>query len=379
MPKLKLKSRCVFIVGISIFLAACSVPKSMQVRTGGSPAYQDDDVRFQTTYYFRVIPKCSDTVDVDSLYRFRMTGKSAEFNQIHFESGILDKNIIDPFGAVVSYDAESTQFHVSSHEDMLDAGRQKASWDQRAREQQFLLDQHVKKQRFLLEERDYKRKILFGEINDYLKLNGITTIDKITDGEIKKIFTANIEAVIGLTKNLIQNVDGVSQSIDTEELNKITQNIKTLSNGITKLDQNISELTKKIKDAPTIKQASCENDQHGFQVWGPQGMITFDQNKRLLLAMSSSAKPLISTLNELAARMRPRPTNNMEALLHVTEERLTLSRTERELSRLENEISISNDLEKFPADPIKLINTALEKLGTGKKENGTNATTTGEK
>src|SRR5438874_191077 len=81
---------------VALAVAGCSVSKSMRVRSGEDPTHKDEDVRFRTTYYFRVFDACeginemqetdprSDTVlegkkggpyhlKADSLYRFRMT------------------------------------------------------------------------------------------------------------------------------------------------------------------------------------------------------------------------------------------------------------------------------------------------------------------
>src|ERR1043166_7705150 len=106
------RTRCLATLLLLPALATgCSVSRSMRVRSGEDPVYRDDDVRFRTTYYFRVFDACEgvneaenkspreDTVfrgkekgpyqlRADSLYRFRMTGKGYSFFQrIHFESG----------------------------------------------------------------------------------------------------------------------------------------------------------------------------------------------------------------------------------------------------------------------------------------------------
>ena len=112
-----------------LLLSACSVPKHMQVRVTDDPQNIDEDVRFRTTYYFRVYDQCAalkpgvitngDETDLifepknsqnkvvlsDSLYRFRMTGKSRAINNhVKFESGTLKAWEIDPFGATIERD-----------------------------------------------------------------------------------------------------------------------------------------------------------------------------------------------------------------------------------------------------------------------------------
>ncbi|MGE0470928.1 MAG: hypothetical protein AB7L09_14930 [Nitrospira sp.] len=114
--------------------------RSFKFDSGIDPKYQDQDVRFRTTYYFRVFDICDvldednrlleykqpDTIfnkrtkgiyklQNDSLYRFRMTGKaSALFHDIAFESGTLRAEQIDPFGASIDYDETSRKFHLAS-------------------------------------------------------------------------------------------------------------------------------------------------------------------------------------------------------------------------------------------------------------------------
>lgn len=117
-----------------LYVSGCSdVPKSYRVDTGIYPEYQDDEVRFRTTYYLRVFDLCpvdretdkyEKRMDVltarnkgqlelvkDSLLRFRMTGQaSALFSDLHFESGVLGADEIDPFGKTVDYDEAKKKF-----------------------------------------------------------------------------------------------------------------------------------------------------------------------------------------------------------------------------------------------------------------------------
>jgi len=91
------------------------VTSALRIDVSEHPAHQDEQVRFRTTYYFRIVDSCElgeenghkDYYDKDrrpfkvrqagkpkivndTLYRFRMTGKtSALFAKINFESGVL--------------------------------------------------------------------------------------------------------------------------------------------------------------------------------------------------------------------------------------------------------------------------------------------------
>lgn len=121
----------------SLLLAGCGVPDSMHVRKGSDPKYEDDDVRFRTTYYFRVFDLCEGRTPMeppkqrllfdsaqrgpyylktDSLYRFIMTGKASSLTKVHFESGSLRKEQIDPFGTTVNYNKTTNSFLIESQE-----------------------------------------------------------------------------------------------------------------------------------------------------------------------------------------------------------------------------------------------------------------------
>jgi len=133
---------------VGMTAAGCTAPQSMLVRTGDEPRYEDDDVAFRTTYYFRVFDVCEGIrpgfanasagpsgtpvaynqlfnepkrpikLQTDSLYRFRMTGKASTLgSQIQFESGTLRKDQIDPFGANVVFDKANSRFYFKSQED----------------------------------------------------------------------------------------------------------------------------------------------------------------------------------------------------------------------------------------------------------------------
>ena len=81
----------------TIMLAGCSVAPEHHVRTGADPRFQDKNVAFRTTYYFRVFDYCKgqdgkhpNVPASDGLYRFTMTGKAnTTTNNIKFESGSL--------------------------------------------------------------------------------------------------------------------------------------------------------------------------------------------------------------------------------------------------------------------------------------------------
>lgn len=290
-------------------LAGCTVPKPMQVDSGAAPEYDDDKVRFRTTYYFRVVSLCgeginpnnSNLIETDSLYRFRMTGKAGELaNKIHFESGILHKNIIDPFGTVIRYDEDTGSAYVASHDEIM---------------------------------RESKRKMLLSEIDEYLKF---LESDKIKNDDIKKPF-------LELIQNNIQNI---------KKLDSPQQGL-----GINPVPTPTPKNTKTSVLTETIKNDCDVGKRKAFQILGPQGMATYDQDQRLILSMSTNAKPLVSMLKELAARMMPRQTNAIENQLLIVNERSRLKDTESIMINLESKLDKTYN-EKIT--PITMINEILK-------------------
>ena len=139
---------CALLALSLVGLVGCTVPPHMQVRSGTDPDKQDDNVRFRTTYYFRVFDYCEGDrqrpdytnphvrsassqaptrnrrVEIDSLYRFRMTGKAnALSNKVHFESGTLKAWQIDPFGNSIQFDRDLGRFTYVSQEETREAKR----------------------------------------------------------------------------------------------------------------------------------------------------------------------------------------------------------------------------------------------------------------
>lgn len=100
--------------------AGCAQRPHLQVEKGTDPAYINKNVRFRTTYYFRVVDMCDtgnndNVIAIDSLYRYRMTGKaSPSAVKVKFESGTLTAQQIDPFGAQVAFDKKNNHHYFLS-------------------------------------------------------------------------------------------------------------------------------------------------------------------------------------------------------------------------------------------------------------------------
>lgn len=219
------------------------MPKNMQVRAGADPRHSDDDVRFRSTLYLRVFSVCENaageqrlnretrTAKMDSLYRFRMTGKaSALGNEMHFESGTLRESEIARFGSAVPEFKPGTGESQNGDEELVSSIS--------------------------------KLKERLGKLED-----------TVSQGD----FTGSPEALA---------------AIDTR---------------IGTLEHQIAEFKSAAVTSGQFRarrKAVCDEgfkETDAFALLGPEGWKILKKDERLVLAMSSSAKPLISTLNELAS------------------------------------------------------------------------------
>jgi hypothetical protein len=74
----------------------------------------------------------------------------------------------------------------------------------------------------------------------------------------------------------------------------------------------------------------------GFQLIGPEGVQTFNQDDRLIMAMSSSATPILSALSELSGRMLRQEAGRSDRLLPLVQEQVRISRAENSLTLVES-------------------------------------------
>lgn len=291
-----------------LLLSACGIPESMDVRAGIDPRNRDDNVRFRTTYYFRVFDLCMNadgtTVNkgpqLDSLYRFRMTGKASSlFSKVRFEAGTLHKSEIDPFGAAIEYDDQLGRFKFTS---------QQATEEKVNREANYA-------------ELDRRLKIL-REINSAIPVN--------QDAELSESEKQSAKAVReAITQSITRLVGQFSPAPGQDSTAQRTRP----------------------KTTPT--PANCEGVsklRRGFQVFGPEGVRTFNPDERLLMAMSSSGKPLISALKELSGRVLNEQPSASESLLPLVRERLAVSEGERALDAFER--SPPDTPEKLAAEDV---------------------------
>jgi hypothetical protein len=338
------KLRVFAIIILSQLVTACVVPGHMHVTEGVAPQNLDINVRFRTTYYFRAFDYCwnanasldeklkyRDIVpETDTLYRYRMTGKaSALANQIKFESGVLSASQIEPFGADVTYNSDINGFLYRSPQaakaqaDDAAAARAKAagSADALAR---FRLLSDIRKQ-FVAAGTD--TTAIDAAIKDALAAY-LGTPNAAGGAEAKEQRT-----------ELTNQVDSLKAQVDRASAATAAPEV------LDKLSARLAELE---KTAASAKAAStyCAADEirrHGFQIMGPEGMRPYDQDARLIMAMHSSAKPLIETLSEYSGRLLKPRMNPAEQLLPLARETTTIVQSQRALDRVSTKIAEGGD------------------------------------
>ena len=424
-------------VVMASLLTACARPKSMQVREGSDPKYEDENVAFRNTYYFRVFDYCADANSskpayakvprIDSLYRFRMTGKASTIGKkIKFESGTLKSYQIDPFGADITYDKRTGQFRFVSQQEA----------DQRAKREAALADfeRLLARYRQLAKEANKDRRetikaaIQMGvesalaqpeavapQENQKAYAAGLATIIKkavseefkvseaiptstlellrsalddqlqtfadinpsamdleqrpLSDAERQKL-RAKLNAVrktAGIlqkhakqaTKEAKKLVDaaakalGLAQASEDEKAMKAAKDqyrearaeeatAEALNNRAKKEGEKAAALEKQLV-GKAVEQAAADagivcpgslTRRRGFQILGPEGWRTFDQDDRLLMAMYSDASPIISVLEDLSKRVLNARSRNEVRLLPIVQERLRTVEAQRALEQI---------------------------------------------
>lgn len=327
----------------------------MQVETGTYPQHVDKDVRFRTTYYFRVFDYCwnkysgqqATIPQTDTLYRYRMTGKAHSLlSQVKFESGVLDAADIDPFGTDVVYDSNITGFRVRTAEEARQESRE--AEDARGAEKTDAAREAARAgawARYIMLRAEYDKvaKTATPEVKTGLQSAmdaALKDFNAVSDPEIEKKIEQARQATNEQIKKLEGQIDELRKQIAarTEQPELADQLLKLqrdMEAQVNKLRQDLDKLSA----SGAATDALCPEDKptrrRGFQVMGPEGWRTFDQDKRLLMAMSSSAKPLIETLNEYSGRILNSRVNPAEALLPLVRENLVTLEAQQAADRLD--------------------------------------------
>lgn len=332
------------LTGFSILLtvSACGVPEHMQVRAGLDPDNQDKDVRFRTTYYFRAFDYCFGEAlvdnkkqvkilpETDSLYRFRMSGKAHSLTtKVNFESGSLLAAQIDPFGANVVFDENLGRFRFQSQQEtQIEAARKAALSDYKELLAQY---REVKDDTNLAETKKMLDKAMKLRLEDYV---GASLGDKgaeeggaikFKSSSIKKDgnkTTFNLTASVESTTAAVTVTDGGEGEDPEVAIEGADSNQKSLS-----VQQTGREAEIRCAPGGAVRR--------GFQILGPEGWRTFNQDERLIMAMSSDASPLIGALKEFSSRVLNAKSDPAQTLLPLVQEDLRINRAERVLDRLE--------------------------------------------
>ena len=334
-----------------VLLAGCT-PSTMKVREGGDPRYVDDKVLFRTTYYFRAFDYCEEVdgastlrtkIQSDSLYRFRMTGKGYSlYNQVRFESGTLYAYQIDPFGASVEFDKATGRPHfVSQQKRDEEIQRNKLIADIKA-QQQILSDIDSK-----LDTDHSLQSAVQANMLRSLRLSGagdagarnsvdrarplyLATIDGveelIKDEAKKNAFRVKFEpvreAIKSASTSLVLDVavDDLSTKLGESCANDVS--VDAVKNTCSR---NVRDHLAKAKDVldgsspPAVAHVAASElvcagglpARRGYQILGPEGWRTFNQDERLVLAMSNSGKPLLETIRDLSNRVMAQKTSGL--------------------------------------------------------------------
>jgi hypothetical protein len=317
------------LLAASALLSGCLTPNYVKVDTADQPKYIDQQVRFRGLYYFRVYDYCVDdsakpAVVADALYRFRLTGKAnALTTSVKFESGTLRDSEIEPFGSTVEYDPDTRRWAYRSHEEV---------------ETQRERDEHLDQARAL--------------VGLAVELAG--TAKK--DDPASASDTVNTELTSQLKELVTKSMAGAGRHITAAAPPSMRNPGDEETPGQEQADGGQAPDTKKkapAKPAPDagdagdaadeadkdVTENACRQLARGFQILGPEGWREFDTKERLVLAMSSSAAPLVSTLKELSGRILNASADSPDVEGAFAEEQLRVMNAEAQFTRLKPEDS----------------------------------------
>ena len=320
----------------ALLLSSClNVPDEMRVATGARPDNIDDHVRFRTTLYFRSFDYClnkawlnrskihgttGDQVDIgdsdifiipgtDSLYRFRMTGKAVSgTTKVRFESGTLPANVIDPYGAVIERNEKTGRPEFVSQ----------AELDERAR-----------------------RSSAKEEFDDLLQmLEQFPTEVEDSTGLKQEEINILRKAIINRMSSAMIDYAGGTIAIPTPKPTPTPtgsqdggDGANTGEDGAAKAKDTASNREQN-GDTGKVGSTQCTAgpSRRGYQIMGPEGWRTFRQDERVIMAMSSSAEPLIQSLQRTSNNVLNARASEAELVLPLVRESMKIQTVENILS-----------------------------------------------
>jgi cytochrome c556 len=341
-----------------VMTSGCAVPRNMHITYGLNPKRVDDAVRFRTTYYFRTFDYCWDAnptlkqfadatgggaisyqkiiPQTDTLYRYRMTGKgSSLLNKIRFESGVLKAATIDPFGSQVTYSPDADGFYIRSNADVKNMAESAESGRlQRSAGLDATRSLAAEYLRIDPKETELRQAVLAKLVTAMEQYVAQPKGDD-SEAQIKELTTAQqaLTVSIGEIKAELAKLQAASAGegggdgeplVETDKIDnaaKVNKAVGSVKKALSEAEA--SGKAVKAAVAELNKLGDCpvgEKIRKGFQIMGPEGLKTFDQDDRLVMAMSSSAAPLIETLNEYSGRILAARADPTSQLLGIAEE-----------------------------------------------------------
>ena len=168
-------------------------------------------------------------------------------------------------------------------------------------------------------------------------------------GFVERAVVATIDNAVRSTKlaqeamSLIQPFTLKPMGFPVINKDSVDESMKPLSALLMRIESNLLATFARGGQPPDIHCPENAPVRRGFQVLGPEGWRTFDQDERLLLAMSASAQPLTSTLKDLSNRVLSARDNPSAELLPIVLEQKRLSEAGRDLETQRDKPGIAPD------------------------------------
>jgi hypothetical protein len=187
---------------------------------------------------------------------------------------------------------------------------------------------------------------------------------------------ANIAAVVARLQKTVKELEQDEQK--RAELDKVKERLglvltyeKNARNSFLQIEElrqlstlTVSRLMTRGEPPSAALGHLCSNGRparRGFQILGPEGFRTFDQDERLLMAFSYNAKPLISLLQELSSR-KFSVRADAESLRELATERVRFRDAIFEVEKIRSELEKGDllDSQLSPKEIIKRVEDQFE-------------------
>jgi len=259
-----------FLILICAGLAGCTigdVPAALRIDSGMDPDKQDQYTRFRTTYYFRVLDSCT-IIDQNLVDGAKEPAKLKEYLKLGaFTERQLGKtkvvnDTVYRFRMTGKASALFNKVNFGSgvlRADQIDPFGSSVEYK----------NGHFEVKTGSIARHNEMRRAAIDEINELRHLHDQMATDKV-------------------------------QGLGTDELRTIIRDKVKLLNGsgaaLSLADSDKTSSNAHCPDGRPIKKS--------YFLYGPEGVRELDPDERLLMAMSSDSKPLISMLEELSGRQR---------------------------------------------------------------------------